>query len=244
MGRFLNQVSSSPTMVPHGQTLAVSRPRTASFGHRIDRLRQRLKKPLPGRSAHMVMSPSRRTYVTVESARRMGCREAGTLALLFPVDGAASTVLTLRSGELTEHAGQVSLPGGQMVVGERVIDCACREAAEELGLAADGLELVGGLTPLYVPPSGYCISPVVAAVPARPRFTPQPAEVAEVFEVELDRLVDGSLRSVETKAEGDEVREIPRYTVGTHIVWGATAMILAELAQVWRESIDGENRLQ
>lgn len=183
------------------------------------------------------MSPSRRSYVTVADARRAGCREGCTLVLIFPLQGRAHTVLTLRAPHLADHAGQVSLPGGCTEIGEDADKCALREAEEELGIAAARLELLGELTPLYIPPSGFCVSSVVAYAAAHPGFTPQESEVAEVIQVPLDDIADGSMRRVERRSVDGHTREIPYYLAGPHKVWGATAMILGELGAVWREAV-------
>jgi 8-oxo-dGTP pyrophosphatase MutT (NUDIX family) len=149
---------------------------------------------------------------------------------LFPKGNALFTVLTLRSKRLRDHAGQVSLPGGALDDGEGVFECAAREAGEELAVPAGELVHLGQLTPLYIPPSDFCLSPVVAAITHRPCFDPQGSEVDEVIEVPVSRLISSGARRVETWDIGGERRLVPYYDVGRHKVWGATAMVLCELA--------------
>ncbi len=97
-------------------------------------------------------------------------------------------------------------------------------------LPATDLEVLGRLTPLYIPPSDFCIHPFVAAASRRPAFQPVPKEVAVVIEAPVDVLLDPKARQVEYRLlRGVETR-IPFFLVEGHQVWGATAMVLAEFA--------------
>ena len=129
----------------------------------------------------------------------------------------------------------MSLPGGSLDAGEGVADCALREGREELGIPADRVEVLGQLTPLHIGPTNFCLSPVVAALAQRPAFEPHAPEVAEVIELPLDALLDPSNRSVETWRMRGVDRRVPFYAVGNHKIWGATAMVLGELAAIWRD---------
>jgi len=112
---------------------------------------------------------------------------------------------------------------------ENAVETALREAVEELSIKPDEVRVLGELTPLYIPPSNYCIYPVVAAAARRPEFDPSPHEVAEVIEVPLDHLLDP--RNVTREMwplRGIDVT-VPFYLFQGHKIWGATAMVLAEL---------------
>ena len=148
-------------------------------------------------------------------------------------------VLTRRTDALDNHRGQISLPGGSMEPGEDAVATALREAHEELAIDPARVEVLGKLSPLYIPPSGFCIFPVVGYTPERPAFAPSPTEVAEVLEVALDHLLDPATRREEIwPLRGENVR-VPFYTVGHHKVWGATAMVLCELLALVREAESG-----
>jgi len=159
----------------------------------------------------------------------LNCRRAGVLVLFYPLDGELCLVLTRRTDAVDTHRGQISLPGGSMDPGEDGVAAALREAWEELAVDTGSLEVLGELSPLYIPPSGYCIYPVVAYAAERPSFVPNPGEVAEVLEVSLAHLLDPATRGEETwPIRGQDVR-VPFYRAGHHKVWGATAMVLCEL---------------
>jgi 8-oxo-dGTP pyrophosphatase MutT (NUDIX family) len=141
------------------------------------------------------------------------CLRAGVLVLIYPREDGFYLVLTRRTSQVAHHQAQISFPGGHMDEHESAVETALREAEEEL----------------YIPPSNYCIYPVVAATERRPDFRPSPHEVAEVIEVPLDHVLD--LRNIKKEKwplRGIEVT-VPFYYYQGHKIWGATAMVLAEL---------------
>jgi 8-oxo-dGTP pyrophosphatase MutT (NUDIX family) len=195
----------------------------------IDRLRDALQHPLPGLLAQMQMAPAPRPGTTQVSVVGQDCRRAGVLVWLYPCDGDLCLVLTRRAESVEHHRGQMSLPGGGIHAGESAQEAALRETDEELGAAPSALDLLGELTPLYVPPSGFCVYPFVACTGTRPTFAPSPHEVAEIIEAPLSRLLDPATRHEEMWPWQDTSRNVPFYAIGENKVWGATAMILCEL---------------
>lgn len=221
-----------------GGTLATLAPSpAAAFDEAIRRLRARLGRALPGRDAMMDVAPSARTFVDADAARAQGSREGGALLLVYPWRGEPHTVLTVRSAALRDHAGQISLPGGRIEAGESPADAALREAWEELAIVPADLDVLGALTPIYIPPSHFLVHPVVAARHGRPDFRPHAAEVAAAIEVPIARFLDHAVRRVETWDIRGERRRVPFFDIEGHKVWGATAMILREFAVAWREAV-------
>lgn len=190
-------------------------------------LRRAMRRPLPGLAAQRTMAAQGRPLFP-EVGRQP--RRAAVLLLLYPVQGGLHLLFTVRAADLEHHPGQVSFPGGGWEEGDASFAAtALREAGEELGIATDGLEVLGPLTPLYVPPSNNLVHPFVAYSPIRPNFDPDPQEVAGLLEVPLEHFLDPQIRGEETRrCEGLALR-VPFFAVGEHKVWGATAMILAEL---------------
>lgn len=186
---------------------------------------------LPGTEAHLRMSPNPR--MPWDPARFPdGGRDAAALLLLYPHKADWHLLLTVRGSDLRHHTSQVSLPGGRVDAGESIDAAALREAAEEVGVSPDAVRVIGQLTPVQIPISGYVLHPVVGIADARPEFRLDGWEVARLIEVPLQALRDTSIvqmarwtREVDGRVEGIDV---PYFAVEGEQVWGATAMVLAE----------------
>ena len=147
----------------------------------------------------------------------------------------AHIVLTVR-GDTPRHAGQVSLPGGVVEPGETFEQAALREAHEEVALDPSQVRVIGALTPLDIPVSGFRLYPVVAITSARPRLTPADGEVAHILDVPLAELLDpANVRFADRQRDGIALR-VPAFSVEGHEIWGATAMVVAEFLTLlgWR----------
>jgi 8-oxo-dGTP pyrophosphatase MutT (NUDIX family) len=207
-----------------------SREGGASFAETIARLDAALRRPLPGAGAQDRLAPlPRREWPAGFNPARI--RAAAGLLLLVPIEDRPHVILTVRADSV-RHGGQVSLPGGVMEPGESFEQAALREAGEEVGLAPDGVRTLGALTPVDIPVSGFRLHPILAAAAIRPVLRPHDAEVARILEVALADLLDprAVVRRRMTR-EGRTLR-VPTLLVqagGPVEIWGATAMVLAEL---------------
>lgn len=202
------------------------------FQESIQFLRRELKGPKPGLMAQLKMitdpRPGHQVYTEVEDT----CIKAGVLVLLYPWRDQLNLVLMRRTAGMDFHQAQISLPGGRQDQAESLEQTALREAQEELGIPPPAIQILGELTPLYIPPSNYCIYPVVGATDTRPDFRPSPLEVAEVIEIPLNHLLDPqNIREEAWTIKGFEVK-VPFYFFEGHKIWGATAMVLAELIEL------------
>jgi 8-oxo-dGTP pyrophosphatase MutT (NUDIX family) len=198
-----------------------------TFVQCIGRLETALAGPLPGAAAQARMAPRpRRDWPAGFNPARV--RRAAGLLLVFPVDDRPHILLTVRADTLGRHGGQVSLPGGVVDPGETVDEAALREAHEEVGLTPDHVRVLGTLTPLDIPVSGFRLHPVVAASEARPRLVPSDAEVARILDVDVHELQDPArVRRTRQVRDGRAI-DVPAFYVGAAEIWGATAMVLAE----------------
>lgn len=167
---------------------------------------------------------------------------AVAVALYQDLQGQWMIPLTLRPTCLKHHGGQVCLPGGRVERGEQIREAAVREYEEELGLAAEITADCGELSTQYVYASNNLVHPVVFMIqrPSKP-WCPDPTEVAEVIQVPLSVLTDPQLRvsltrSRSVRRDGQVVGNLRFRTAAVryrgHDIWGATALILEELAQI------------
>jgi len=196
----------------------------------IEDIRRALLQPLPGLPAQLRMSPPGRP--NQQSPDSQPAREAGVLLLLYPRQDQLHFVLTRRAERLGSHKGQISLPGGRCEPTDRnFVDTALRETFEELGIASETVQVLGQLTPLYVLPSNFMVHPVMGYSDQPPIFVPNSDEVAEVIEVPLWLVLDPATKGNELRSlisrNGQQVLT-PHYRIGSHSVWGATAMVLSE----------------
>ena len=156
---------------------------------------------------------------------------AAVLVALIPRDGDTRVLLTRRTDTLATHAGQVSFPGGRIDAGDAdAVAAALREAHEEVALAAHELEPLGFLDP-FDTITGYRVTPVVARLSPDYRAVPNPAEVADAFEVSLEPLMAGThIERCSAQFAGRQ-RHYWEYRQGPHRIWGATASMLVNLGR-------------
>jgi 8-oxo-dGTP pyrophosphatase MutT (NUDIX family) len=159
-----------------------------------------------------------------------GGKHAAVLVPLYLDAGDLHAVFTKRRDDLRRHAGEISFPGGrQDFPDEDLRTTALREAEEEIGLSPDDVELVGALPPTGTVVTNYKIHPFVGVIKPGHSWTPQPQEVDVVLELALPDLVAGhEMKRLVRK--GVPFRTVT-YTVGDHMIWGATARIVENLLE-------------
>ena len=154
------------------------------------------------------------------------------MLLLFPADSGAAVLLTKRSPDLPHHGGQVSLPGGAVDPGETIEGAALREAEEEVGLARAAVRVIGRLTPLHIPVSGFVLHTVVGYTSARPETAAEAGEVDRIIEVPVAHLLEPARHRRTVRVRDGIEFDMPYFDIDGEQVWGATAMVLAEFAAV------------
>ena len=158
-------------------------------------------------------------------------RQAAVLVGIIPRSTGAEVLLTRRTEMLRQHAGQVSFPGGSIEQGDlHPADAALREAREEVGLLPTQAQALGYLDPLLTL-TGFRIVPTVVWVDPAFQAQPDPSEVADVFAVSLDLLMDpAQLETIELEF-GGRARHVFQYRYQHQRIWGVTASILYNLRQ-------------
>lgn len=141
---------------------------------------------------------------------------------------------------MKNHAGQIAFPGGRREPNDAdLVRTALREAQEEIGIEMDAVEVAGILSPVFVQVSDFLITPVVGWLSGKADILIDPSEVDEVILISLDDIISEvhqCSRKIETTSGS---LEVPGYDINGNFIWGATAMMLAELADI----VSGENQL-
>jgi 8-oxo-dGTP pyrophosphatase MutT (NUDIX family) len=181
----------------------------------VETLREELRRVL--------LSPADAAAISV-----LGRTDAAVLVPMFLGDGEIHLVFTKRHDELRRHGGEISFPGGRREEGESDLgETALREAQEEIGLEPDAVEIVGALQPTPTIATGYAVYPFVGLIDPGRSWVPRAGEVEAVIELTLPELIAGYGRRRLTR-RGVPIRT-DTYVVGDHLIWGATARILADL---------------
>lgn len=200
-----------------------------------ENLRRRLEKPLPGEVAHGRMAAGSRYKLGVVPNERT--RRSAVLILFYPYAGEIYVPLILRPAYEGVHGGQMAFPGGRYErTDESLIRTALREAQEEIGIRVTDVQVIGQLTELFIPPSNFWVQPVVGVMPRKPEFYPDPREVDSVFEVSLTELTDATIVGTQQLDVRGHLVDAPFYHLQERRVWGATAMMIAELIMVLEEA--------
>jgi 8-oxo-dGTP pyrophosphatase MutT (NUDIX family) len=159
--------------------------------------------------------------------------------ILFVNDNSGESpliVFTQRTAHLTDHAGQISFPGGRVEPSDaNVIATAVRETHEETGILLAEIDVIGTL-PQYTTGTGYIITPVVAWADEALRYAPDTSEVEEVFEVPAQFLLAAQHYRREQAMYKGRMREYYAVPYMQRYIWGATAGMLLTLLRVMAEA--------
>ncbi|MEN8226221.1 MAG: CoA pyrophosphatase [Bacteroidota bacterium] len=199
-------------------------------------LKAALSDGLPGIPSHMKMVPAIRRKEMESQCGGENARKAAVLICFYP-DGDDIHFALIRRNEYDGvHSGQISFPGGRFENSDRnMVHTALREAEEETNILEGDVEVLGEITPIYIPPSNYIVSPFVGWTPQKPEFIPEPAEVSEILSISIKELLNPANRQMKNIQHSDHnIIEVPCFYIQDHIIWGATAMMLSEMSDIWK----------
>lgn len=204
----------------------------SEFKKNINLLR---KAPLGGLKAQFRLAPTYRKNLEKERIKAFNPTLASVLIVFFPDNtGEASFILTKRAYYKGHHSKQISFPGGKKEDSDTdMIHTAIRETSEEIGVAIQRETVFKKLTDVYIPPSNFLAIPYLSYLDKMPIFTIN-HEVDSLLIVSVKALlIPNNIQIREVQTTTGQVVKTPCYIFNDQIVWGATAMILSELQQLF-----------
>ena len=197
------------------------------FQHFITQLEITITNDLPGEESQQKMRVNYDQSIELPFSKN-NSTPAAVLILLYLEDNEIHFFLTKRSNELEHHKGQISLPGGTQEENEELTHTALRETQEEIGINKTSISIIGSMTPLFVPVTGFMIHPFIGYSSNKLAPTPDPSEVEAIFSVNISDLLNETNQTIEKRnIRGYDV-EVPYFKLNNYEVWGATSMILSE----------------
>jgi 8-oxo-dGTP pyrophosphatase MutT (NUDIX family) len=197
------------------------------FQRFITQLKIAINKDLPGEESHQKMRVIYDQSIELPFSKK-NSTQAAILILLYLADNEIYFFLTKRTDELKHHKGQISLPGGTQEGNEKLIDTALRETQEEIGINKTSISIIGTITPLFVPVTGFMIYPFIGYSLNKLDPKPDPVEVATIFSVNISDLLNKENRTTEQRNISGYDVQVPYFKLNDYQVWGATSMILSE----------------
>lgn len=193
-------------------------------------------KELGGLKAHSKLVPGFRQQQIKNYKVNTHTRRAAVLALFYPDSlGDTRFLLTLRASYKGTHSAQVSFPGGKTEPQDKSLAAtALREANEEVGVETSAIRLIRELTDVYIPPSNFLVTPFIGVLDKAPVFKAN-HEVDKLVEVLYTDLLDDTLIQFKNLEQIAGIQsEIPYFNFNGEVVWGATAMIISEIRELFK----------
>lgn len=200
----------------------------------IESLRQKIKQPLPGIDVQYEMAPTRRQKFHIENLAPNTFKKSAVMVMIYQAEGEFYIPLTKRHDYDGTHSNQISLPGGKFEETDKtLINTALRELNEEIGIAGN-LNIIGPLTPLYIPVSNFYVEPYVSVYTNHSiEFKPNEREVKQLIPLSIETLKNDAIIEKDGIVKGDGYQlKTPYFNVEGEIIWGATAMILNEFKKL------------
>jgi 8-oxo-dGTP pyrophosphatase MutT (NUDIX family) len=190
---------------------------------------------LPGYAVQCQLSILNRAAHEIVPA---GAKRAAVLAILFWENDQLKILYIKRTVHRDDkHSGQISFPGGKWEPEDlHFKDTAVREANEEVGGPISKSDLVGALTPLYIPVSNYLVYPFVAYLESAPTFSKQDDEIAALISFPVADLLHLEIFKKDLDVRKRNLVDVPYFDLDGKVLWGATAMMTNELRAVIKKS--------
>ncbi|CCZ06259.1 MULTISPECIES: NUDIX hydrolase [Culturomica] len=199
------------------------------------KIRTALYNVLPGEKAHCKMAPRPKYIAGIEGIHSTPPVNSAVLILIVPYENELAIPFIKRVNRGKYHGGQIAFPGGKMEKEDtNALQTALRECHEEIGVPEEKVSILGVLSDIYIPLSNFNITPIVGTTLKLPDFTLSRDEVECVLLVKLSDLFNDKNKTTHSFVRHDHEIIAPGYTIGENFIWGATAMIIAELEQLMK----------
>lgn len=199
----------------------------------IEEIREKLKGELAGQEAQYKMTHAvRRTYKPAPDNARIAC----VMCLFYEKNDEPHIVFIQRTSKNPNdrHGGQIGFPGGKEEEYDESHEAAARrETEEEIGVKGSDIDVLGALTPLYIPVSNFQVYPFVGYLNYEPIFDLQVEEVDAILEIPYSHFLKKEIRKKKDMRFSENVilKDVPFFDLGEHVLWGATAMMMSDLLE-------------
>ena len=194
-----------------------------------EKIKNALSGKLPGATSHKKMIPPNRVLKAAPEEENT-LKQSSVLLLLFIENNELIACLIKRPSHMKYHAGQIALPGGRIEKGETAIETALRETFEEIGIQSNEIKILGSLSEFYVEVSQFQIQPFVGWLRKKPEFKINPNEVEKTILFPIKKF-KVPFNKIELETVSGKLK-VPCIKFDGEIIWGATAMILSEFADI------------
>lgn len=201
----------------------------------FQKFKSEIESGLPGEESHALLMPLNRPYTSSIIKSAITYREAAVGVILYPKSNSIYCILIRRQKYEGIHSAQICFPGGKRDEEDDDLEfTARRECFEEINLPINKGELIGKLSPVYIPVSNFMVQPYLFMLSSQPPLVPDAMEVASIIHFDLFTLINDSiLKKTDMKfSNGIKRKDIPYFEIDGKIVWGATAMMLSELKTI------------
>ena len=210
------------------------------FTHFINNIANLKKEKLLATDAHIKMAPLERiTYLKDKSYSENEPKNAAVLMLVYPKNEIAHLALIVRNTYPGVHSSQISFPGGKEELQDKTLEItALRETEEEVGIQMNRVKIIRQCSKIYIPPSNFLVTPYLGFSDKNLQFIPNPSEVKRVIELPIHQLLNDET-IVQTKMTTSYATDIdvPAFQVENFLIWGATAMMLSELKELFKNAM-------
>ena len=195
----------------------------------LNRLKSADWTKLPGLDAQLLMAPPTRKEEVELIVKETKFQDSSVLILIFQENNEWFTLLIKRAIDGYSHSGQMAFPGGRFENSDINLEkTALRETHEEIGIPESMVQVLGKLSTMYIPVSGHRVIPYVGYMEKLPELVLDKVEVDSTFKIPIKDFQNPKSKKLDKLLPRNRDVDVPYYSIQNQVIWGATAMIIAE----------------